>query len=100
MARDAARPALEWIGEPDWDVHIAPLPFADEFRALRAASSTRAEFVARMPDAWVDQLAVVGTVDDTRRRIAQLHDAGVTTTVLMPVGADPLAALEDLARVL
>lgn len=100
VARDAARPALEWIGEPDWDVHIAPLPFAGEFRALRAASSTRAEFVARMPDAWVDQLAVVGTVDDTRRRIAQLHDAGVTTTVLMPVGADPLAALEDLARVL
>ena len=35
-ARDAARPALEWIGDPDWDVHIAPLPFADEFRALRA----------------------------------------------------------------
>lgn len=99
-ARDAARPALEWIGEPDWDVHIAPLPFAHEFRALRAASASRADFVAAMPDAWVDQLAVVGTVDDARTRIGQLHDAGVTTTVLMPVGPDPLAALEDLARVL
>lgn len=99
-ARDAARPALEWIGDPDWDVHIAPLPFADEFRALRASSATREAFAAAMPDAWVDQLAVVGTVDDARARIGQLHDAGVTTTVLMPVGADPLAALEDLARVL
>lgn len=99
-ARTAARPALEWIGEPDWDVHIAPLPFADEFRALRASSATRAAFVAAMPDAWVDQLAVVGTVDDARTRIGQLHDAGVTTTVLIPVGPDPLAALEDLAGVL
>ena len=99
-ARDVARPALEWIGDPDWDVHIAPLPFADEFRALRAASASREAFAAAMPDAWVDQLAVVGTVDDARTRIGQLHDAGVTTTVLMPVGTDPLAALEDLARVL
>ena len=99
-ARDTARPALEWIGDPDWDVHIAPLPFADDFRALRAGATSRSDFVARMPDAWVDQLAVVGTVEDTRRRIGELHDAGVTTTVLMPVGPDPLAALEDLARVL
>lgn len=99
-ARDVARPALEWIGEPDWDVHIAPLPFADEFRALRAAAPDRPGFVAAMPDEWVDQLAVVGTVDGARKRIGELHDAGVTTTVLMPVGADPMAALEDLARVL
>ena len=99
-ARDAARPALEWIGDPDWDVHIAPLPFADEFRALRAGAASRADFAARMPDAWVDQLAVVGTVEDARARIGQLHDAGVTTTVLMPVGPDPMDALEDLARVL
>ncbi|MBO3086079.1 LLM class flavin-dependent oxidoreductase [Cellulomonas fengjieae] len=99
-ARATARPALEWMGEPDWDVHIAPLPFADEFRALRAASATGAEFAARMPDAWVDQLAVVGTVVDARARIGQLHDAGVTTAVLLPVGPDPLAALEGLARVL
>jgi len=99
-ARAAARPALEWIGDPDWDVHIARLPFADDFRALRAAATDRAGFAAAMPDAWVDQLAVVGTVAGARTRIGQLHDAGVTTAVLMPVGADPLAALEDLARVL
>ncbi len=99
-ARTAVRPALEWIGEPDWEPHIAPLPFADDFRALRASSAGRAEFAAALPDAWVDQLAVVGTVDGARTRIGQLHDAGVTTTVLMPVGADPLAALDDLARVL
>jgi len=99
-ARDAVRPALEWIGEPDWDVHIAPLPFADEFRALRAAATDRPAFAAGMPDEWVDQLAVVGTVDGARKRIGELHDAGVTTTVLMPVGPDPMAALEDLARVL
>ena len=99
-ARAVVRPALAWMGLPDWDVHIAPLPFADEFRALRASSATDEEFSGAMPDAWVDQLAVVGTVADARARIGQLHDAGVTTTVLMPAGPDPLAALESLARVL
>ncbi|MEZ0446285.1 LLM class flavin-dependent oxidoreductase [Cellulomonas sp. ICMP 17802] len=99
-ARDVVRPALEWIGEPDWDVHIAPLPFADEFRALRASAPSRADFAAALPDEWVDQLAVVGTAAGARTRIGQLHDAGVTTTVLIPVGPDPLAALEALARVL
>lgn len=29
-------PLLSWIGEPDWAPHIAPLPFAEEFAALRA----------------------------------------------------------------
>jgi alkanesulfonate monooxygenase SsuD/methylene tetrahydromethanopterin reductase-like flavin-dependent oxidoreductase (luciferase family) len=99
-ARLTVRPGLAWMGQPDWDVHIAPLPFADEFRALRAASASDEEFARTMPDEWVDQLAVVGTVDAARARIGQLHDAGVTTAVLMPAGPDPFAALENLARVL
>lgn len=98
VARALVRPALEWVGEPDWDVHIAPLPFADEFRGLRARSATRAEFAAALPDAWVDRLAVVGTVDDARARLDGLHDAGVAVNVLAPAGPDPLAALEQLAR--
>ena len=69
-------------------------------RAARVVGERPAAFAAAMPDEWVDQLAVVGTVDGARTRIGQLHDAGVTTTVLIPAGPDPLAALEDLARVL
>ncbi|WP_231505173.1 LLM class flavin-dependent oxidoreductase [Cellulomonas sp. URHE0023] len=97
VARARVRPALEWIGEPDWDAHIAPLPFADDFHAMRLASSSRAEFLERMPADWVDQLAVVGTPRDARRRIAELHAAGVTCAVLIPVGSDPMVALDELA---
>ncbi|MFF7877555.1 LLM class flavin-dependent oxidoreductase [Streptomyces californicus] len=96
----AARPGLEWIGEPDWHPHIAPLPFADELVALRAASATREEFVRRMPDTWVARLAVAGTTEDARARLAELRAAGVTDAVLTPVGPDPVGALESLATLL
>lgn len=99
-ARDAVRPALEWIGEPDWSVHIDPLPFAEEFRALRASSADRAEFTRRLPDEWVDQLAIVGPPEAARRRLEDMARAGVATAVLTPAGSDPLGALESLARVL
>src|SRR5690554_1239647 len=53
-ARVVVRPGLEFIGEPDWAVHIDPLPFAEEFRRLRAESASRVEFTERMPDEWID----------------------------------------------
>ncbi|WP_394771550.1 LLM class flavin-dependent oxidoreductase [Lacisediminihabitans sp.] len=99
-ARLLARPALEWIGEPDWLPHILPLPFADEFIALRAASASRAEFAAAMPDEWIDQLAIVGTPESARRRVDELHEAGATSVVLIPAGGDPLVELASLARLL
>ncbi|MFJ6615131.1 LLM class flavin-dependent oxidoreductase [Streptomyces sp. NPDC091289] len=96
----AARPGLEWIGEPDWHAHIAPLPFAGELVELRAGCASREEFVRRMPDDWVARLAVAGTPQEARARLAGLRAAGVTDTVLAPVGPDPVGALESLAGVL
>ena len=91
-----ARPALEWIGEPDWAAQIAPLPFAAEFVALRRRSPTREAFAASLPDDWVQQLAVVGTQRSARRRIEQLHEAGASDVVLIPAGPDPTTALAAL----
>lgn len=99
-ALEAARPALAWIGEPDWAVHIDPLPFAADFHALRASCATREEFTRRLPAQWVAQLALAGTPDDVRARLAVLAEAGVTSAVLLPAGPDPVAALAGLARVL
>jgi alkanesulfonate monooxygenase SsuD/methylene tetrahydromethanopterin reductase-like flavin-dependent oxidoreductase (luciferase family) len=99
-ARRTVRPALEFFGEPDWAVHIDPLPFAAELRALRASCADRAEFTRRMPDEWVDQLTIVGPPDDVRAHLDTLHAAGVTTAVLMPAGPDSLAALDGLGRIL
>lgn len=94
------RPALEWIGEPDWAPHLAPLDIADAFARLRAASASRTEFADRMPDAWVARLSLAGTPDEVRARIAELGSAGVTSSVFIPAGDDAEAALAALARVL
>ncbi|MCR2824365.1 LLM class flavin-dependent oxidoreductase [Microbacterium sp. zg.Y909] len=95
----AARPALAAFGEPDWAPHIAPMPFAAEFAALRARCGDGAEFARAMPDEWVRQLALAGTVPEVRARIDSLAAAGVHSSVFIPVG-DPVAALESLATVL
>jgi len=99
-ARDIARTRLDWVGEPDGRVHIEPLPFAEEFFALRAAAGSPAEFAAALPDAWVDQLAVVGTVETARARLDELYAAGANSVVLLPAGDDPFAALRELAALL
>jgi alkanesulfonate monooxygenase SsuD/methylene tetrahydromethanopterin reductase-like flavin-dependent oxidoreductase (luciferase family) len=75
------------------------LPFAAELAALRAASASAEDFANRMPDAWIDALALVGTAERVRSRIAELHSAGAHSSVVIPVG-DPLAALESLAAAL
>lgn len=99
-ARQAVRSALGWFGEPELLAHIAPLPFAAEFAARRAAVSTQAEFAADLPDEWVDALALVGTPERVRERMAELGEAGATSNILIPLGADRLLALDSLARVL
>jgi 5,10-methylenetetrahydromethanopterin reductase len=98
-ARDQARAGLQWVGEPDWWPHLAPLDFGAELAALRAASADRAAFTAALPDEWVDRLAVVGDPAAARRRLEQLFAAGADAVVLYP-GTDPSAALTQLARLL
>ncbi|WP_031468369.1 LLM class flavin-dependent oxidoreductase [Sciscionella sediminilitoris] len=100
VAVEHARPGLEWIGEPDWAPHLNPLPFAGELRALRERCATREEFTEAMPGEWVARLALAGTPETVRARLDQLYEAGASSAVLVPIGPDPLAALEPLAAVL
>jgi len=99
-ALDVARHALAWIGEPDWAPHLAPLPFAADLAALRARCVSPEELGARLPDAWVRELALAGSPDTVRAGLAARAEAGATTCVLFPNGPDPVVALERLARVL
>lgn len=92
-----ARPALQWMGEPDWAPHLVSLPFAGELADLRAASSSREAFADALPDAWVTRLALAGTPQDVRERTAQVHDAGAHVVVYILAGPDPRAALESLS---
>lgn len=98
-ARMRVRPALAPFGEPDWTPHIAPMPFADGLAAHRAASGSPEAFAASLPDAWVDELTLAGTPHQVRERIRARHAAGATSSVLVPVGSDRLAVLDELARV-
>jgi alkanesulfonate monooxygenase SsuD/methylene tetrahydromethanopterin reductase-like flavin-dependent oxidoreductase (luciferase family) len=100
VARDRARHGLQWIGEKDWAPHLAGLPFAAELAELRARAGDREEFARRLPDEWVDQLAVVGTPAQVGERLAVLAEAGAQHLVLNLAGPDPLDSLDALGRVL
>lgn len=95
----AVRPGLAWVGEPDWAPHLAPLSFAAEIAQLRAEVGQEA-FADALPEAWVGELALVGSPDTVRTRLESLAEAGLTTAVLAPTGPDPLAALDGFARLL
>ncbi|MEK8226968.1 LLM class flavin-dependent oxidoreductase [Oerskovia sp. M15] len=105
-ARAIVRPALATFGAADWSAQIDPLPFAAEFRGLRDSTSTPEEFARAMPDEWVDQLAIVGSPQAVRARIAALEANGVSSVVVVPTSPDPerpddpFAALDALARVI
>jgi alkanesulfonate monooxygenase SsuD/methylene tetrahydromethanopterin reductase-like flavin-dependent oxidoreductase (luciferase family) len=100
VARERARTGLRWIGDPDWAVQIEPLPFAREFAQLRRQAGSREEFAGQLPDAWIDQLAVVGDPRTAAARVAALEASGVTDLVLIPAGGAPRTRLAELARLL
>jgi len=99
-AVETARPALERFGEPDWEAHLAPLAFGPELAALRRDCRSSREFAMRLPRSWIGQLALAGTPDMVSARIGELAGAGADDVVLIPVGPNPVQALDALARVL
>ena len=100
QAIERIRPTLAGLAGPDWAPHIAPLPFAQEFYALFEQCSSPEEFARRVPGEWVLALSLSGTVERVRARIAELEGAGVTSNVFVPMQADAMDALEELAQVL
>ena len=99
-ARAAVLAGVAQLRGEDWITHIAPLPFAAQWRALAAEHPDVDDFAAALPDEWVDTLALVGTPDTVRERIGKLFDAGATSVIMFPQQPDPLASLEALARAL
>lgn len=97
-ARAQVRPALSWVGHPAWSPHLAPLPFAYELARLARTAATAAELTRLLPDAWVDQLAVVGTSSQARERMRQLHAGGANHLVLSAAGMNPFHGLDQLAK--
>ncbi len=96
VAREHVREAVAVFGEPDWWPHVAPLPFASDFRALAERTGSADELAAALPDEWIDALAVVGTPATVRARVDALAAAGAAScSFFVPgeVGQDQLARL-------
>jgi 5,10-methylenetetrahydromethanopterin reductase len=84
-ARDAVRPVLaNAVTDPAWAAHLAPLDMGTEL--ARIAALPEGSRAAALPDAVVDELAVVGTAADCARRIEELRAAGADSVVLSAVG--------------
>ena len=100
LARRRVRHALAVAGEPDWQPHVAVLEFAAELAELRRNTGSPDAFAAALPDSWIDRLAVVGTPEQARQRLASLRRHGASHTVLIPACPDPRSALDSLARLI
>lgn len=57
----------------------------------------RAEAIAAVPDALVDEVSLIGTREMLRDRLAEWRDAGVTTLVIMAGDVATLRVLAELA---
>ncbi|MCO5214735.1 MAG: LLM class flavin-dependent oxidoreductase [Thermomicrobiales bacterium] len=62
----------------------ARLPFAEELDAMAKAGGA-ADLEANMPDTWVQQLALAGTIADVRGGIAAYGEAGANEVILVPM---------------
>ena len=100
VARSRVRGALEVVGEPDWQPHIAALDFAADLAELRRRTGSAAAMAAALPDSWVNHLAIVGNPERAREQLATLQRGGAARTVLIPAYPDPFSALDSLARLL
>src|SRR5216117_3280360 len=102
-ARDAIRQMMgPYFATSVYNRFVAWCGFAEEARALDAAwrARDRARNVAAVTDDMVDHLAIIGTPERCRERLAAFVGAGVTTPMIQPFLFDEAAiwgTLEALA---
>ena len=72
---------------------VAWCGFPEEARAIDAAwrENDRARNLAAVTDDLVDRLAIIGTPEECRRRLAAFAAAGVTTPMIQPFLFDEAA---------
>ncbi len=101
--RDAVRPLVALYvggmgsrGRNFYNALVRRYGYEDEARRIQEAylAGRRADAVAAVPDALVDEVALVGPVARLRERLAAYREAGVTTLIV----AGDAAALRALAE--
>lgn len=92
-AREQLRPLVaSAMVSGNIDSQLAPMGILPEIQERRNNESFE-QFKAAIPDAWIDQLAVVGTPDDWALSIDRFVEAGADTVVLVPL---PDKGLDEL----
>jgi alkanesulfonate monooxygenase SsuD/methylene tetrahydromethanopterin reductase-like flavin-dependent oxidoreductase (luciferase family) len=82
---------------PYIQAHLEPLGILPEVEAMLANSGIE-RLEREMPDAWLDQLHIVGTPSDCAAAIRALAAAGADSVILVPVDDPSAAGVEPLAR--
>ncbi len=102
-ARDALRQMMgPYFATSVYNRFVAWCGFAEEARAIDAAwrARDRTRNVAAVSDEMIDRLAIIGTPEHCRQRLAAFVEAGVTTPMIQPFLFDEEAiwrTLEALA---
>lgn len=92
-ARQQLRPLVaSVIASGKIDAQLAPMGILSQVQELRTNEDFE-HLKAAIPDAWIDQLAIVGTPNDWELSIDRFVKAGADTIVLVPL---PEKGLEEL----
>ncbi len=98
IARQKLRPMVAAaIASGGADTKLAAMGILAEAREYRK-SDERAHLEACIPDAWIDQLAIVGTPQDWRLAIDRYVDLGVHSVVLVPLPDTDPAEVDRFAQ--
>lgn len=102
-ARSLVRMAFGgYVAAPVYNKFFEWVGFGDVARGVREAFARgdRAGTAAAISDDFVDAVAIIGSADECREKLAAFVDAGVTTPVIAPLATRPeqvVAILEALA---
>ena len=100
-ARDAIRQMMgPYFATSVYNRFIAWCGFPEEARAIDAAwrAKDRAHNVAAVTDEMVDRLAIIGSAEHCRARLAEFAAAGVTTPMIQPFLFDETAIWRTFER--
>jgi alkanesulfonate monooxygenase SsuD/methylene tetrahydromethanopterin reductase-like flavin-dependent oxidoreductase (luciferase family) len=79
------------------DAQLAPMGILPEVKGFIKGGDLE-HFAAAMPDAWIDELAVVVTPEEWRLAVDRLVEAGANSVVLVPLPDKGVKELDVFAR--
>jgi alkanesulfonate monooxygenase SsuD/methylene tetrahydromethanopterin reductase-like flavin-dependent oxidoreductase (luciferase family) len=97
-ARQQLRPLISSaIASGKIDSQLAPMGIMPQVQEILKRGGVE-HLETAMPDAWIDQLAIAGTVEEWALAIDRLLEAGANTVVLLPLPDKGLEELDLFAR--